>query len=186
VTTPDNDWTPRPDPTLLTTQQLLREMLSLRELLETRFDGQVAYTSTRLDAFQLQIDQRFGAAQEAVQAALTSAKEAVTKAEIASEKRFEGVNEFRKTLSDQAGTFLSRTEYNSAQSALGQQIDANAERLGALELRLTSRLDRGEGADTGVKEQKTNANASMILITQVIVGIIAVTAVIISIVVHVH
>jgi hypothetical protein len=33
------DWTPRPDPTLLTTQQLLREMASLREIFETRLDG---------------------------------------------------------------------------------------------------------------------------------------------------
>jgi hypothetical protein len=33
------DWTPRPDPTLLTTQQLLRELASLREILETRLDA---------------------------------------------------------------------------------------------------------------------------------------------------
>lgn len=33
------DWTPRPDPTLLTTQQLLRELSSLREIFETRLSG---------------------------------------------------------------------------------------------------------------------------------------------------
>lgn len=32
-------WTPNPDPTVLTTQQLLREILSVREILESRLDG---------------------------------------------------------------------------------------------------------------------------------------------------
>lgn len=48
--------------------------------------------------------------QTAMQAAFSAAKEAVLKAEAASEKRFEGVNEFRKTLSDQAGTFATKAE----------------------------------------------------------------------------
>jgi hypothetical protein len=33
------DWTPRPDPTSLTTAQLLRELASLREIFETRLNG---------------------------------------------------------------------------------------------------------------------------------------------------
>jgi hypothetical protein len=35
----ERDWTPRPDPTTLTTAQLLREMSSLREIFETRLNG---------------------------------------------------------------------------------------------------------------------------------------------------
>jgi hypothetical protein len=35
----DPNWTPRPDPTLLTTQQLLRELSSLREIFETRLNA---------------------------------------------------------------------------------------------------------------------------------------------------
>jgi len=38
---------------------------------------------------------------------------AVTKAEVATEKRFEGVNEFRNTLADQQRTFMPRTETES-------------------------------------------------------------------------
>jgi hypothetical protein len=38
---------------------------------------------------------------------------AVTKAEVATEKRFEGVNEFRKTLADQQRTFIPRQEAES-------------------------------------------------------------------------
>jgi hypothetical protein len=51
---------------------------------------------------------------KAISAALLAAKEAVTKAETASDKRFENVNEFRQTLSDQTSTFVPRTEWQSA------------------------------------------------------------------------
>jgi hypothetical protein len=42
--------------------------------------------------------------------ALAAADKAVTKAEIATEKRFEGVNEFRATLADQAARLMPREE----------------------------------------------------------------------------
>lgn len=42
--------------------------------------------------------------------ALAAADKAVTKAEIATEKRFEGVNEFRATLADQANRLMPREE----------------------------------------------------------------------------
>jgi hypothetical protein len=54
----------------------------------------------------------------AVDAALAAAEKAVTKAEVASDKRFEGVNEFRQALSDQTATFVPRTEW---QSSLAEQ-----------------------------------------------------------------
>lgn len=52
-------------------------------------------------------EQRFQAQTSAINAALQAAEKAVTKAEMASERRFEGVNEFRAQLSDQARTFAS-------------------------------------------------------------------------------
>lgn len=61
-------------------------------------------------------------------AALQAAKEAVTKAEMATERRFESVNEFRQTLSDQAGTFISRTEFNS----LKERMDREEGRAGGI------------------------------------------------------
>jgi hypothetical protein len=56
-------------------------------------------------------DQRFDAMQMAV-----------LKAEQATEKRFEGVNEFRTTLSDQQRTFLPRQEYEAGHISLINQI----------------------------------------------------------------
>lgn len=68
---------------------------------------------------ELRYQQRFDAQTSAINAALQAAKEAVIKAETATENRFASVNEFRQTLSDQAGTFISRTEFN----ALKERID---------------------------------------------------------------
>jgi phosphopantetheinyl transferase (holo-ACP synthase) len=62
--------------------------------------------------------QRFEAADEAVAAALTAAKEAVLKAESATEKRFDSVNEFRGALADQAATLMPRFEADSRLNAL--------------------------------------------------------------------
>src|SRR6185437_2266058 len=81
------DWRPVPDPTLLTTQQLLRELAALRELLETRINALDRLLSRRMDD-----------ADRAINAALASAEKAVSKAETSAERRFEAVNEFRKTL----------------------------------------------------------------------------------------
>jgi len=75
------------------------------------------------------------AADTAVKAALTAAEKAVVKAETATEKRFESVNEFRQTLSDQTASFPSRVE-----------LQALAERVSDL----ATRLDKAEGRGRGV------------------------------------
>jgi uncharacterized membrane protein YfbV (UPF0208 family) len=75
------------------------------------------------------------AAEKAVQTALIAAEKAVTKAETANEKRFESVNEFRKTLSDQTASFPSRVE-----------LQALADRVSDL----ATRLDKTEGRSTGL------------------------------------
>jgi hypothetical protein len=48
---------------------------------------------------------------------------ALSKAEAAVDKRLEGMNEFRRQLSDQAHTFLPRQEYQLRHEALIKRID---------------------------------------------------------------
>ena len=48
---------------------------------------------------------------------------AITKAETATEKRFEGVNEFRFTLSDQQRTFVPRQEYEAGHLELSNRVN---------------------------------------------------------------
>jgi hypothetical protein len=85
-------------------------------------------------------NQRFLSQEEAVDAALAAAEKAVTKAEVANEKRFDSVNEFRAQLNDQARNFMPRKEYEVQQEAL-------ARRLTALERSQSTSGGRTEGAD---------------------------------------
>ncbi len=137
---------------------------TLREYLIQRITDQDRALSRRMDD-----------ADKAIQAALVSAEKAVTKAEGASERRFEGVNEFRKALSDQTATFIPRAEYDAGLAALTARVAANAERVAALELRLTSRLDLGEGADRGTS---TARGEQRLTISQVIAALAVVAAVV--------
>jgi hypothetical protein len=71
-----------------------------------------------LETLKEHYDQRFKDQEKAVSAALQAAKEATTKAENASDKRFEATNEFRGQLSDQAAQFMPRPEADLRLKAL--------------------------------------------------------------------
>ncbi len=89
----------------------------------------------RFDAQQQALTAALLAADTAVRAAQAAAEKAVAKAEAATEKRFESVNEFRQTLSDQTASFPSRVE-----------LQALADRVADL----ATRLDKAEGRNRGV------------------------------------
>lgn len=85
--------------------------------------------------------QRFDAQTKAIDAALQAAKEAVTKAETANDKRFESLNEMRGSLNDMVSTLMTRTESLSMHAATAEKID-----------HLSSRVDKSEGAGGGLKQ----------------------------------
>lgn len=91
---------------------------------------------------EVRYQQRFDAQTKAIEAALLAAKEAVVKAELSTEKRFEGVNEFRQTLSDQAAQFMTRVESEAT-------TDRNAERIQELANRINRSEGRGAGLNAG-------------------------------------
>jgi hypothetical protein len=132
------------------------------------------HLTQRITDVDRMLSRRMDDADKAIQAALVSAEKAVTKAEAASERRFEGVNEFRKALADQTATFLTRAEYDAAHEGLAERVSLNADRVAALELRLTSRLDRGEGSDAGAAGIRTEQRLNM---SQVIAAIATLAAV---------
>lgn len=61
-----------------------------------------------LPAFKEYVESKFEGVQREVKLALDAAQTAVTKAETATEKRFDAVNEFRGQLADQASSFMPR------------------------------------------------------------------------------
>jgi hypothetical protein len=142
------------------TVDTLKEMLTaqledLSAKLDERYATQTKATDAAFVAQQTAMKTAFDAADKAVQAALAAAKEASGKAEGAADKRFEATNEFRAQLTDQAQTFMPRLEYDTAHRALTEKLDIaisrNAERVSALELRLSSRLDMGAGEQKGAR-----------------------------------
>lgn len=70
------------------------------------------------------IDTRFDAQREAVQAALTSAKEAVAKAEAATERRFENSNEWRNTVETLQRTYMPRTESIQLHTSTAEKLES--------------------------------------------------------------
>jgi hypothetical protein len=83
--------------------------------------------------------QRFTDLETATQAALAASEKAVDKAESATEKRFEGVNEFRGALADRTAEFVTRSESEAVMVALRERVDE-----------LTNRLNRSEGKGAGL------------------------------------
>ncbi len=80
--------------------------------------------AARLLAVEVLITTRFEAADKATAAALVATTTAMQKAETASEKRLDSVNEFRAVLTDQQATFITRAEYASAHASLEAKLDA--------------------------------------------------------------
>jgi hypothetical protein len=197
---PGGGWVPVPDPPALTTAAVeratalcRRELTSLRELLEAR----IALSDTRREDLRALLDERHAAqlrafeaarvtALDSVQAALEATREAVGKAEAATEKRFDGVNEFRQTLADQNATFLTRTQYDTAHESLSGRVDLNNDRIAAIELRLTSRLDLVTGQDAGasaaVSERRLSQNTMISILAALIIGV----GVIVSVLTYAH
>ncbi len=66
-----------------------------------------------------------------------SANMAIAKAESATEKRFEGVNEFRAQLSDQAARFITRDELAAMESKLVGLLERTRMDVEALAKRLS-------------------------------------------------
>jgi len=88
-------------------------------------------------------EERFGASQKALElglsgqkseisAALAAADRAVLKAEMATEKRFESVNEFRGTLDNQQRTLIPRSEVGVMVEGLNEKINNLTKQVDAL------------------------------------------------------
>jgi len=75
-----------------------------------RFEASQAAIAAAFLAQQTAMTTAFAAQKLSVDAALEAAKTAVNKAEVAAEKRFESVNEFRATLADQQRSLMPRSE----------------------------------------------------------------------------
>lgn len=88
------------------------------------------------------VDVRIDALDKAVITALNAADRAVLKSEVASDKRFDSVNEFRESLNDQNRTLMPRAEAEQAMRGMAEKIDELTKRIAANE-------DRARGLGQG-------------------------------------
>jgi hypothetical protein len=97
---------------------------TLREYLTSRIDANEAAALQRFESSNTALQAALAAAKELVSNAQSAADRAVQKAEIASDKRFEGVNEFRAQLADQQRTLMPRAEVEVLLKAITDRVKA--------------------------------------------------------------
>jgi predicted nucleic acid-binding Zn-ribbon protein len=143
-----------PDPTVLTTEQMLRAIENLEKQLTAKIDALEREVNLR-ETYRLELK---GDAEKALTAAMASAERAVNKAEVSAEKRFEGINEFRKTLNDQAALFMPRTEFDTAHDALVEIVNT-----------LSGRRDRSVGSVAGARLTTAGMGAGLAALAAVVI-----------------
>lgn len=100
-------------------RELTAELEGLKELMVSKFEASGNLALER----DTRYEQRFKAMDEKTGLALTASEKAVVKAETATEKRFDSVNEFRGQLKDQASTLLPRLEADAQFKVYEDKID---------------------------------------------------------------
>lgn len=101
---------------------LKAEAAASREYLEAQIESLSKVTSANMASQKEAITAALTAAKEALIAALAASERAITKAEEANEKRFESVNEFRATLSDQQAGFATKAEVGFRFAAIEDKL----------------------------------------------------------------
>lgn len=140
---------PAPDPSVLTTEALRREVQHLKELTLQRIEGVDQRLSEKLDADIRALYAEITNREHSVELALRSAQTAVDKAETATDKRFDSVNEFRAQLTEQAGQFVPREVFETAITNLSARVDRNTDSIN---------LSGGMGAGSAAEREQTNKN----------------------------
>jgi hypothetical protein len=98
-----------------------------------------------LDERDERYKQRAASQDKAVASALETSEKAIIKAESATEKRFDSVNEFRATLADQATRLMPRVEYSVQHEAMVEKVQFVEARLAEVQKELSAIQARGGG-----------------------------------------
>lgn len=139
----------------------------LKEQVETQFAAQ---QRTAL-AYRTGLEAQFSHVEQLFNQAKTASQQAIDKAEAANAAKFQSVNEFRATLSDQADRMMPRVESEARHSATAEKMEALAHQCSQRFDALGSRIDElnrrmllREGAESGTKETKQTSMAVIAII----------------------
>ena len=128
-------------------------LLTLISANDRRYEQRFAASQQAMDvgfaAAKTAVDAALAAQREAIQTALAAQDRAVNKAELATEKRFESVNEFRGTLDNQQRTLISRSEVQVMREGLEDKILNVQKVLDGFQARQRERAAEGVGIKGG-------------------------------------
>jgi hypothetical protein len=171
------DWRPVPDPTLLTTEQLLREIAALRELIFTRIDG--------MDTATALLSETVNRTPTIIQTEIAHVRELMagefSRMAGLSEERLKGIElqfterDVRTDQAAKAGRDALDAALKSQKELVAQQNEANraeaaktesnfAKLIEAQSARtdeLKERIDRGEGSTAGAADTRTEQRLNM-------------------------
>lgn len=133
-------------------------LVHLKQMIEDLEKRTVAVSNERLQS----INNAVKSVEEAAKIALAASEKATAKAEAANEKRFEGVNEFRKALSDQSNTFITRTEVDTKLASLDKETAS-----------VSSRMDRIEGRNIGQFDTEKTHRDNTALYVAIVAAVLA-------------
>lgn len=126
------------------------EMLgALDRRFEERVTGNDRRYEERFNASQTALAVGLAGTKSEINAALVAADRAVTKAELATEKRFESVNEFRGTLDNQQRTLIPRSEVSEIVKGLDQKIEQLTKNQDKLEQDVRNSMSERQGVRGG-------------------------------------
>jgi hypothetical protein len=122
-----------------------------------------AHVVTRMEGNDQRYEERFAASQRAldlglagqkaeITTALAAADRAVQKAEAATEKRFESVNEFRGTLDNQQRTLIARSEVEQIVRGLEEKISGLTKTLDGVVAEFRAAAAANLGNRTGYRD----------------------------------
>lgn len=170
--------TPVPDPTILSTEALHREIRHLREQIEARLDGMKDVTDERFTSVSQRFTERDIRSEReardnkvAVDAAFAAQKEAAAKQDEANQK---AIDKSEKATDEK----IVRLEqlFRTTTDALGDKIDDDRRRQSILELAVNGQVQNR----TGGQEQKSEFRST----TAALVGIAGLAVVIITFVIN--
>lgn len=126
-----------------------------------------------VDTLKEHLEDRVTALKERLDERHKAQMEAIAKAEVAGEKRFDSVNEFRGQLTDQAATFVTRKELEAIVGSVESSLSD-----------LKTRVDTSQGQATGAREtrdvKRVDSSRLIAALGLVVAAIAAMTAIIIA------
>lgn len=119
---------------------------------EQRFAAQENATALALSRVDKEFHEHLQQVRTETKSALDAAEKAITKAEAATDKRFDSVNEFRAQLTDQTARFMPRVESLQRHEQTSEKIALLESRHTADIGQINSRLDLTAGRGIGIEK----------------------------------